>query len=201
MAGQNQHNETEIKLRVGSAAEAIRRLAAAGFRESKARGFETNELLDSPEAPLRERGEVLRLREFRGEAVVTYKGRAAAGGRHKSREELETRVNDGAAMRLIFARLGYQSTYRYEKFRTEFVRPGEIGGDDGVATVDETPIGVFMELEGTPAWIDRMAAAMGFADSEFVTDSYSTLYRQHCDAQGIEVGEGMVFSSEAPGRH
>lgn len=189
MAGHG--NETEIKLRVESVGEALRRLAAAGFRELRARGFETNLLLDTAESSLRAKGEVLRLREFGGEAILTYKGRAAVGGRHKSREELETRVADGAALLAVFERLGYRPGYRYEKYRTEFAREGEAAG--GVATVDETPIGVFVELEGPPEWIDGMAEVMGFGEDEYVTDSYATLYRRYCEAEGRPVGTGMVF--------
>lgn len=193
MAGLNQQNnhETEIKLRVASAGEALRRLAAAGFVESKARGFEANELFDTVDGLLRGRGEVLRVREFGGQAVLTFKGQAVLGGRHKSREELETQVGEAAVLRLMLERLGYRPTYRYEKYRTEFARAGEAG--QGVATVDETPIGVFMELEGEGAWIDRMAEAMGFAESEYVTDSYAALYRQYCQEHCAEAGKGMVF--------
>ena len=122
--------ETEIKLRVESAPEAAGRLAAAGFACSKPRVFEVNLLLDTPDARVRGRGEVLRVRECGGETILTYKG-PASRERHKSREEIETHVGEAGAILTVMARLGYEPTYRYEKFRTEFARPGE----PGVATV------------------------------------------------------------------
>jgi len=42
--------------------------------------------------------------------------------------------------------------------------------------VDETPIGDFAELEGTPAWIDRVAAGLGVKPSEYMTLSYGRLF-------------------------
>ena len=72
----------------------------------------------------------------------------------------------------MLSRLDFIPTFRYEKFRTEYHRAGETG----VATLDETPIGVYLELEGAPAWIDRSARRLGFAESDYSTASYYGLY-------------------------
>jgi adenylate cyclase, class 2 len=84
--------------------------------------------------------------------------------------------------------MGYQPVFRYDKFRTEFARPGEAG----VATLDETPIGVFLELEGSPRWVDRTARKLGFSAADYITRSYGRLYTEFCKSRGMKCGD-MVF--------
>ena len=186
--------ETEIKLRVDSPGEASRRIAVAGFEITRARVFETNLLLDTAHGSLQARGEALRVRERGGETILTYKG-PVERGLHKSREEIETAGGEASALLAIFARLGFVPTWRYEKFRTEFTRPGEAG----VATLDETPIGVFIELEGDGNWIDSSAAHLGFLEKDYITESYSALFRQYCQQNGFETGAGMTFGEPPSG--
>jgi adenylate cyclase class 2 len=62
-----------------------------------------------------------------------------------------------------------------------------------VVTVDETPVGWFLELEGEPAWIDRTAAELGFEEKQYLTESYGSLYLLHCKQRGIEPSD-MVFA-------
>lgn len=190
MAGHEQGKEVEIKLAVASREDGARRLREAGFLPLHDRAFEENLVFDTSGLELIQSGRLLRLREFRGEALLTFKG-ATEPGPHKIRREIETRVEDGAAMRALLESLGYRIVFRYEKYRTAFSRPEE----DGRAYLDETPIGVYLELEGPPEWIDGAAADMGFLRSDYITLSYGTLYREHCRARGIEPAH-MVF--EAP---
>jgi len=91
-------------------------------------------------------------------------------------------------VRLILERLGYQPVFRYEKYRTEYTRTGQ----SGLAMIDQTPIGDFLELEGSPSWIERTARALGRSPAEFITASYGALYREHCQASGVKPGN-MVF--------
>jgi adenylate cyclase class 2 len=95
--------------------------------------------------------------------------------------ELETGVSAAGALRLILSELGYEVKFRYEKFRACYARPGE----PGHATVDETPIGSFIELEGPPEWIDSTAALLGFGPSAYIRESYGALYRAWCEQNGI----------------
>jgi adenylate cyclase class 2 len=180
--------ETEIKLRIGSAGEARKRIEAAGFEIFRPRVFEANLLLDTPSASLQTAGETLRVRERGGETILTYKGPVELD-RHKSREEIETSAGEAPALLAILARLGFTPTYRYEKFRTEYVRPGEAG----IVTVDETPIGCFLEIEGEGDWIDSTAARLGFSENDYVNDSYAAIFRRYCSENEIEIGAGMVF--------
>jgi adenylate cyclase class 2 len=180
--------EVEIKLAVASASEGLERLQRAGFAPLHERAFEANSVFDTPSLDLIHSGRLLRLREFRGEALLTYKGPPEPGP-HKTRREIETRVEDGGAMRAVLEALGYQVVFRYEKYRTAFLRAGGAGH----AFLDETPIGSYLELEGPPEWIDAVAAELGFRPEDYITLSYGSLYRERCRALGIEPAH-MVFA-------
>jgi adenylate cyclase class 2 len=180
--------EVEIKLAVASAGEGEERLRRAGFTPVHERAFEANSVFDTPSLDLIGSGRLLRLREFRGQALLTYKGPSEPGP-HKRRREIETLVADGAAMQALLEALGYHVVFRYEKFRTAFASPGA----EGHAFLDETPIGCYLELEGPPAWIDTTAAELGFSREDYITLSYGALYRDHCSRLGVEPSH-MLFS-------
>src|ERR1700749_917018 len=108
--------EIEIKFRVEDVRALTRRLRLSGFRLLTRRTHEINTLYDLPGQPLRKRGELLRLRKYGTEWVLTHKSKGRAG-RHKIRVELETEVSDGVKMDRILQSLGYRPTFRYEKFR------------------------------------------------------------------------------------
>jgi adenylate cyclase class 2 len=179
--------ETEIKLIVPDATSARRLLRQAGFRVSRRRIFEANTVFDTADASLRQANLLLRVRETAGADTFTFKGPPLAG-KHKTREELEVAVSSAATCGRILERLGYRPAFRYEKYRTEFRLPGT----SGVATLDETPIGIYMELEGSARWIDRMARRLGFGEPDYITASYGRLYLDWCAAHQVEPGH-MVF--------
>ena len=174
------NHETEIKLAVHDVATARKLLRTAGFRVFRRRVFESNTVFDTADLKLRKNRTLLRVRQAGSHATLTFKG-VPVDGKHKSREELETEIPSARTVSLILDRLGYQPAFRYEKYRTEY----RAAGGSGTATVDETPIGVYVELEGTPRWIDRMARKLGFHETDYITFSYSTLYVRWCDARGI----------------
>jgi adenylate cyclase class 2 len=172
--------EVEIKLRISSAQTAENLLSKAGFSVSVPRSFERNTVFDNTSNTLRNQNQLLRLRKFRGRTIITFKNTPIPGP-HKQREELEIDVNSEDLTMAIFARLGYRPLFRYEKYRTTYgasLSPGEI-------VLDETPIGVFLELEGPRNWIDETARALGFSKHQYITDSYATLYFNHCKDKGI----------------
>ncbi len=181
--------EIEIKLSVRGAAGARALLRRHGFAVATPRVFERNLVLDDERGSLRERGMLLRVRGAGKIVTCTFKG-PEIPGRLKRREEREFGVSELESCVALFAGLGYREAFRYEKYRTEFAREGE----RGIATVDETPIGVYMELEGPARWIDRTAKALGFARDAYITASYSQLYSDWCEAAGIEPS-GMRFQS------
>ena len=153
-----------------------------------------NVIFDTPEYSLRGQGKLIRLRDVGGHTLLTYKG-PPQPGKHKSREELETPIEDSPLFEKILSRLGYDPTFRYEKYRTEYEKTGE----RGVVTWDETPIGHFLEIEGAPSWIDRTAKALGFSLRDYITKSYGTLYLDYCAARGA-TPTNMVFPPQAKPR-
>jgi adenylate cyclase class 2 len=167
--------ETEIKLRISDGAEAaVRLLEADGCRVTLPRTLQIDQVFDLPDETMRRSGRLLRVRSSGGESTLTYKGQARPG-RHKSREELEATTRDSEALVAILDRLGYRPSFRYEKYRTTFVDSEK--ADGALVALDETPIGVFLELEGPEEWIDRTAHRLGFTAADYITASYGSLYR------------------------
>jgi adenylate cyclase class 2 len=179
--------EVEIKLAMPSVRAARTLLRGAGFRVSRRRVLESNTVFDTTEFKLRGTACLLRIRQAGRAATLTYKG-APRPGPHKSREEIETEVAHGDTLARIVSKLGFLPVFRYEKYRTEFQQAR--GG--GVAMLDETPIGVFLELEGAPRWIDRTSRQLGFSRKAYITASYGRLYFEWAEERG-EHPSHMVF--------
>jgi adenylate cyclase class 2 len=163
------HKEIEIKFRVGNVRPLNQRLRKAGFRLVTPRTHETNTLYDLPGRILQKRGELLRLRKYGREWLLTHKAKGKAG-RHKTRVETETKTADGAKMEAILHALGFAPTFRYEKFRAEW------SDGKGHVVVDETPIGNFGEIEGASRWIDRTARTLQIEQTNYLTKTYSELF-------------------------
>jgi len=185
--------ETEIKLRLETPETALELLRAHRFEILHPRIFERNLIFDTPDRQLRNSRRLLRLREAGPKVTLTFKGPSDTA-KHKSREEREVHPGDFEEMRVILERLGYEVSFTYDKFRTEFSRPG----DDGIATLDETPVGTFMELEGDPAWIDRTAAELGFTESDYITASYASLYLKALPSKATAKSEPVAKAPASP---
>ena len=181
--------ETEIKLAVPSAAKGRALLRRLSFKITAPRIFERNLVLDDQRGSLRARGMLLRVRVAGQTVTCTFKSPEMSGP-HKRRVENEFAASDFDSCLAVFAALGFHEAFRYEKYRTEFARDHE----PGIATLDETPIGVYMELEGPGRWIDRTATALGFPRDAYITASYGRLYTGWCEASGIQPGD-MRFPS------
>ncbi len=183
--------ETEVKIRISDRQAVLELLRNAGFSLAKARVFEANILYDRRQgSSLRDAGMLLRLRRAGENCVITWKGPGQSGP-HKARPEVETSIGSIEAMERILNEIGFKRTFRYEKYRTEFESAADA---DGTITLDETPIGDFVELEGPGDWIDRTAGRLGFRDRDYILQSYGSLYQAHCAEHGC-VPADMVFDS------
>jgi adenylate cyclase class 2 len=183
--------ETEVKFRVRDLAALAERLGAAGFHLDTPRAFESNVLYDTPGRNMRARTEILRIRSYAGRCTLTHKRLPDDGpgeDRHKHRVETETEIADGDALAEVFRCIGLVPAFRYEKWRTEW------SDGAGHCVLDETPIGDFAELEGTPEWIDRTAAALGVGPSEYMTLSYGRLFEQWRE-QNHSSAEDLTFEA------
>lgn len=163
-----------MKFRVSDRAALEARLAALGARGGAAQ-HESNVLWDDAARSLKESGLVLRLRVVEGRGLLTMKGRATLAGGVKSRMELETGVESPEVLERILAALGYEPAFRYEKRRVSwrFAQPGR-----PEVVVDETPLGLFAEIEGDEPAIRALAEELGVPPSEFLSDSYVGLWRK-----------------------
>jgi adenylate cyclase class 2 len=180
--------ETEIKFRVENVRSLARKLRAAGFHLKTKRTSEMNTLYDLPGQVLRNRKELLRLRRYGSAWRLTHKSGSKIA-RHSSRVELETGVEDGKTMDAILHALGYSPSFRYEKFRAEW------SDGKGAVVVDETPIGNFCEIEGSPRWIDATAKKLNVKREDYITKNYATLFADWKEETKSKAEE-MTFKSK-----
>lgn len=163
--------EIEVKVAISDRRAITRRLKEARFHLETPRTFESNILYDFPDLSLRKHGDLLRVRCYGKVWKLTFKGIGKGkSGRHKRREEIETKLEDGNALKQTFLRLGMAQSFAYEKYRTEWA------DGQGHVVVDETPIGDYVELEGPPRWIDATARRLGLGIAEYITASYGELF-------------------------
>jgi adenylate cyclase, class 2 len=163
------NSETEIKFRVANVKGVLRKLREAGFHLETRRTHEMNTLYDLPGEKLRKQKQLLRLRKYGKKWKLTHKS-GKKTGRHSSRDELETEVADGKPTEAILRALGYAPSFRYEKLRAEW------SDGKGQVVVDETPIGNFCEIEGSPRWIDATARKLGVKHDQYIMKNYASLF-------------------------
>ncbi|HVW09050.1 MAG TPA: class IV adenylate cyclase [Bryobacteraceae bacterium] len=196
--------EIEVKIAVTNAAKVRKILRGANFQVEGSRVFERNLVLDNAQGSVKRQGLLLRVRSTgkRGkstEVLCTFKGPARESRtHHKIRVEREFMASDGDECLAVFAGIGFHPAFRYEKYRTKFSRRARGAGEPGHIVLDETPIGVFLELEGSAAWIDRTAKDLGFSRNDYITMSYARLWERWREEHGIPAGD-MVFDSRRQG--
>lgn len=184
------NREIEIKLRVTDAAAVAGRLAKLGARP-EGRVRERNVLYDTPDSYLQRTGRLLRLRietpaksKFaragKKAALVTFKAPAPVRGKSRYKEKLESemRVRRPERWARTLRSLGFRTGFQYEKYRSSFRLRGVH------ACLDETPIGTFLELEGAPAAIDRVARQLGYGPSDYVRGTYWDVFAKDCARRG-----------------
>lgn len=174
--------EREIKLSFPSAVAAREAMLAAGAEPLAPRRLQDDWLYDTADNRLFSQGSALRLRREDGHAVLTFKG-PVEPGMMKTREEIETDVASHGAAAGVLARLGFRPWFRYQKYREEFRAPGV------VAAIDETPAGVYVEIEGSEEGIVSLAAQLGRAPADFILESYRGIW---VNVRGAGAGD-MLF--------
>jgi len=184
--------EIEVKLRFDTPETAVRALERLGAALSKPRHFEENVLFDREREPLKDTERMVRLRRVDRTAKLTFKAPVPGEHRHKVRIEHETGIEDAEAMERILAGLDLAPSYRYQKYRTVYDL------ESLQACLDETPLGTFLELEGRPEIIDRVAERLGFSPEQYIRDSYRDLHEAHARDLGEEPGD-LVFAAAGDG--
>ncbi len=177
--------EREIKLGFRDADEARQAIMATGATALRGRRLQEDYLLDTADDALRSRRCVLRVRLECGKSMLTFKG-PVQNSPMKLREEAETVVADGLLLLHVLEQLGYHVWFRYEKYREEFSH------EDVTIAIDETPVGTFVEIEGSEQGTHDMAAALARKPTDYVTDSYRGLFVKHCEQRGLPLTD-MLF--------
>jgi len=189
--------ETEIKFRVADIADLEAKLSSIGFHRDTPRSFESNTLYDTPDRSLRMKRELVRIRQYNGIWLLTHKRIPDSGigeDRHKHRVETESELSDGSALADVFASIGLIPVFRYEKWRTVWSHHHDQTG--GHCVIDETPLGVFAELEGAPDWIDRITHQLGIASEDQMTLSYGRLFEIWREQTG-STAQDLTFAAVA----
>src|SRR5882672_9345080 len=115
------NREVEIKFKIDDINALTASLQKAGFQLITPRTHEVNTLYDQPGGRLRRQGALLRLREYGPKWTVTYKDKSGPqSGRHKSRREIETQVENSTAVAHILEAVDFSPSFRYEKYRSEW---------------------------------------------------------------------------------
>lgn len=167
--------EQEVKLEFPDVDTARRTVVAAGGQLAVARRLVDDRLFDTADDQLRRAGAALRLRDDGASSRLTWKGPVQAGP-VKSREEIETLIGDADSLLAILGAVGYRQHFRAQKYREEYA----LG--TALVTVDDTPAGVYVEIEATPAEIARTAALLGRTPADYCLESYPALWRRWCAA-------------------
>ena len=187
------HWETEIKVHVTRPSLLKKRLRALKASLVRRRHFEANEILDFKDGRFRKARSLLRLREADGMGFLAFKGPRTIRRGFKARREIEIGFANPEALREILRAIGLKTVYRYEKFRTVF-RLGRT-----LIMLDETPIGVYAEVEGSPISIRHTATRLGFDASQFITETYSDLHAKYRKENRL-LGRDMRFGIMSDGR-
>ena len=178
--------EQEVKLAFPQFEAARQAIIAAGGRLVASRRLLEDRLFDLPDGRLRLSGQTLRTRRDSTNGYITFKGPVHPGP-VKSREELETRIGDVDVLEAALVAMGFAQVFRAEKYREEYAL------DAARLAIDDTPFGVFVEIEASPDEIERVARLIGRTPADYSLDSYPTLWRRWCEGAGLP-DRDMVFS-------
>lgn len=161
--------EIEVKFLLKDYSALMQKISDLQLACSQERIHEFNLRYDSPDGSLVAKKQVLRLRKDT-QARLTFKGPGIMEQDVLTRKEIEVEVSDFDATNRLLEALGYQVIMMYEKFRANYLM------DKLVLSVDETPLGLFIELEGeSPAQVRRAADALGVDWDARINLSYSAL--------------------------
>ena len=209
------NREIEVKLRVTDVPAMLRQLKNLGALY-ESRVLERNTLYDTLDSDFRRRGALLRIRVETPaprpsaqppkpphapspirRTILTSKAPAAphSARARRYKEKLERELVVAGSPKgwdEVLQSLGLRPGFRYDKIRSTF----RLGHFPGLAIeLDETPAGTFLELEGLPHDIDRIARALGYSSHDYYCGSYWDVYVANCRRRGI-TPRNMVFDKQ-----
>lgn len=171
--------EIEVKFYLETPAKTRQAILKMGA-EPHPKVFESNYCYDNDDAEIYKGGKLLRLRDD-GNCTLTYKCKPSEqSDKYKIYKELEVSVSDFKTMDAILKELGYHTACIYEKWRESFFIPGE-----AILCIDTLPFGVFLEIEGKPTAIDRIASNLGFLWEHRILRNYLWIFEMLRQKEGL----------------
>ncbi|HEU6451376.1 MAG TPA: class IV adenylate cyclase [Gemmatimonadaceae bacterium] len=174
--------EVEVKAVVDDWDARRDRVVEAGAQLSFAGRLEDRRY-DTASHDLASRGEVLRVRVYRGDgderAEIGWKGPTSQESGYKVREELGASTPDAAAMALILRRLGFVVCQAIDREIMQYDMNGTIIRFERYPRMDD-----LVEVEGTPAGIERAVAVLGIPRSEFTAERLPKFVRRFEERTG-----------------
>ncbi len=179
--------EQEFKFGVASLVPVRATLQRLGASLRVPATLERNWVLDDAQGSLRQKGCLLRVRQWGEHHLLTFKGPARLAAGLKVREELEVGVEAGEKALAVLLALGYAPVFYYEKEReTWSLRQAAVA-------LDHTPMGDFVELEGERPGLRELAVALGFVPEAALRGTYLELWQSY-RKEHPEAPLHMVFS-------
>jgi predicted adenylyl cyclase CyaB len=138
---------------------------------------------DTPARDLSARGEVLRMRVYRSDggerAEIGWKGPTSQESGYKVREELGASTPDAPAMALILRQLGFLVTQAIDREIVQYDLNGTTIRFERYPRMDD-----LVEVEGSPAGIERAVAVLGIPRSEFTAERLPRFVRRFEERTG-----------------
>lgn len=181
--------EQEVKLAYPNVEAARQAINLAGGRLVVSRRLLDDRFYDTHDFSLKQAGQGLRIRQDGSHAILTWKGPVQPGA-VKTREEIESDCNDAVTLAAVLGALGFVPRFRSQKYREEYHLA------DALVTIDEAPMGVFVEIEATLDAIADATTRLGRSPADYNLSSYISLWRRWCEAHHVPFGD-MVFEPAA----
>jgi len=175
--------EREIKYRVEDFDPYRKKLLLKGAT-CRSPVFEDNIVFDDETGSLKSDEKLLRLRK--AEIVTLTFKKPIDRTRFKIMEEYEIEVSDFDEALKIINVLGYHKVFRYQKRREA------ITWLDSHILLDETPIGNYIEIEGSEEHILELSRELELDPERGSSKNYMELYRAYCELNNQKPSD-MVF--------
>lgn len=163
--------EIEVKVPVKDFKEVKKLLKNLKAKKKCKETLEKNILFENKYIKIKDKDWVFRLRSFGEKNLLTLKTKAKGKKGFKVREEINLYFDDFEKMKKILEKLGFFEAFYYEKYRESYDLSGlEI-------SLDRTPVGNYVELEGEYRKILSFLDKMGVKIEQTLSLSYYQLFR------------------------
>lgn len=182
--------ETEYKFIVKYKDRLITILDKIGTNRAN-REYQKSVMFDNKQGVMQTSNARIRLRTFdiSNLRTLTYKKPLAAIDGAKRETEYEVELIDGKGVtEKILEAMEFKPTTSYECYRTKWQV------DEIVISLDEYPFSIFIEIEGPPAKIKKLALSLGFDVKESLTKPVDTLFQEWRALKRLSFNSHMTFN-------